>query len=538
MSLRDRAPRMAALALAALAATATAETAGAQTPTPTIVPPTPTPTIPVPPTPTPSGPMMTDARLAVRPVAAGLVLPTSMAFIGRDDLLVLEKATGRVQRVTGGAISGTVLDLGVNSASERGLLGIALHPRFPQRPWVYLFWSCTAPAPVAPNTFQRECAPADRMGPDTNNVLATPLLGNRVDRFRWDGSALAFDRNIIQLRSFQNDGAPQPPGQGDEAQPPRGNHNGGVIKFGPDGKLYIQVGDTGRRGWMQNLLCGPAAMCNGIAQQDDQFGGPLPDDAHFTGVVIRLNDDGSAPRDNPFFRTGARIGTEIGRNIQKIFAYGLRNGFGMAFDHVSGDLWEQENGDDSFSELNRVEPGMNSGWVNLHGRFNRFDQYREIETSPMFFGLQQLRWPPTNLAANAAEAFSRLFKLPGSHFSDPEMSWKFEVAPGGIGFVKGRGLGREFEDDLFMGAAAPGLQGGHIFHFDLTRNRRAIDPSDPRLEDRMADNTAKYDVTESESLLVGNNFGVVTDIQTAPNGNLWLVSLTRGTIYEISRADR
>jgi glucose/arabinose dehydrogenase len=482
---------------------------------------------------------MTDARLAVRPVVSGLLTPTTLAFLGRDDMLVLEKSTGRVQRVRNGMIESTVLDLAVNSAVERGLLGIALHPRFPARPWVYLFWSCVAPVPSDPFfPSQRECSTADMLGADSTDVLATPLLGNRVDRFLWNGSTLTYDRNIIQLRSFQNDGAPQPPNQGDAAQPPRGNHNGGVLRFGPDGRLYIQVGDTGRRGWLQNLPCGPVAECNGVASQDDQFGGPLPDDAHFTGVIIRLNDDGSTPSGNPFFRTGARIGTEIGRNIQKIFAYGLRNGFGMAFDPVSGDLWEQENGDDSFSELNRVEAGFNSGWVQLHGPFARFAQYREIETSPMFFGLQQLRWPPTNLAPDADEAFRRLFRLPGSHFSSPEMTWKFEVAPGGIGFVRGRGLGREFENDLFMGAAAPGLQGGHLFHFDLTRNRRAIDPSDPRLNDHVADNLTKYDITESESLLIGRNFGVVTDVQTAPNGNLFVVSLSRGTVFEISRADR
>ena len=65
---------------------------------------------------------------------------------------------------------------------------------------------------------------------------------------------------------------------------------------------------------------------------DDQFGGPEPDDAHLTGVILRLNDDGTTPRDNPFYAAGAAIGGEVGANIQKIFAYGIRNSFGMAFD--------------------------------------------------------------------------------------------------------------------------------------------------------------------------------------------------------------
>jgi len=268
---------------------------------------------------------------------------------------------------------------------------------------------------------------------------------------------------------------------------------------------------------------------------DDQFGGPEPDNAHLTGVILRLNDDGSAPADNPFFAVGASMGGEVGGNLQKIFAYGIRNGFGMAFDPVSGDLWEQENGDDSFTELNRVEPGMNSGWVQIMGPPERIQQFKQIETSPQFFGLQQLRWPPTNIADTPEEALDRLFMLPGAHYSPPEFSWKFEVAPAGIGFMAGRGLGPQYENDLFMGAARTTLEGGHLFHFNLTGNRRKIAVDDPRLEDRVADNLAKFEITESESLLIGRNFGIGTDIQTGPNGNLFVVSLSNGAVYEIHR---
>jgi glucose/arabinose dehydrogenase len=516
MTLRDHTPRTTAFILSALACALSVLPAQAQTP--------------------PPPPTLTDARLAVRAAVTGLQTPTTMAFLGPDDMFVLEKATGRVQRVRGGAVTSTVLDLAVNAASERGLLGIALHPRFPRSPWVYLFWSCVAPVPTDPFIpSQRTCTESEMLGADSTAILATPLLGNRVDRFVWNGSTLTFDRNIVQLRSFQNDGGPEPPDQGDLGQPARGNHNGGVIRFGPDGKLYIQVGDTGRRGWMQNLVCGPTADCPGRVMRDDQFGGPAPDDAHLTGVILRLNDDGSTPASNPFYFIGRLLPGHVGDNIQKLYAYGLRNGFGMAFDPVSGDLWEQENGDDSFSELNRVTGGFNSGWIQVMGPLARLPEYREIENSPTFFGLQQLRWPPPNIAETSQAAFRRLFRLPGSRYSSPEMAWKFEVAPGGIGFVKGRGLGSEFQNDLFMGGAVPVLQGGHLFRFNLTRDRKAIAVSDARLDDRVADNAFKYDITESESLLIGSGFGAVTDIQTGPNGNLFLVSLTHGTVYEIHR---
>src|SRR5512132_354236 len=83
-------------------------------------------------------PTLVDPNLAVKTVVAGLSQPTTMAFIGLNDIFVLEKPTGKVQRVRNGAVDGTVLDLPVNSASERGLLGIALHPDFPANPGVYL----------------------------------------------------------------------------------------------------------------------------------------------------------------------------------------------------------------------------------------------------------------------------------------------------------------------------------------------------------------------------------------------------------------
>jgi aldose sugar dehydrogenase len=456
-----------------------------------------------------ASPEVLEPNLAVRTVVSGLVTPTSMAFVGANDIFVLEKNTGRVQRIVDGALHSTVLDLAVNFASERGLLGIALHPEFPALPWVYLYWT------------------ESTTGSDTSELSETPLLGNRVDRFVWDGAALSFSSNLIRLRAIQEDAD----------QPARGNHNGGVLRFGPDGKLYIFVGDVGRRGQLQNLPCGPTAVCPGPMVPDDQFGGPEPDDAHLTGVVLRLNDDGTTPSDNPFFAAGAGMGGEAGANLQKIFSYGHRNSFGMAFDPYGGHLWLQENGDDSFTEINRVEPGMNGGWVQIMGPVNRIHDYKAIETSPAidpvtgsaYFGLQQVRWPPTRIADTPEDALSRLFMLPGAHYRDPELSWKFEVAPAGMGFIEGRALGPQFEGDLVLGAARTFLEEGVLFRLRLTGNRRTIAGR------HVVENRHKWDGTGSQAFLFGRNFGIGTDVQTGPNGNLFVVSLSNGAIYEIHR---
>lgn len=124
--------------------------------------------------------------------------------------------------------------------------------------------------------------------------------------------------------------------------------------------------------------------------------------------------------------------------------------------------------------------------------------------------------------------------LPGANYSDPEFSWKYAVAPSAIGFQTSQALGSDYENDLFVGASRTNLHGGYLFRFELDTARTGIVASDPGLADLVADNVMKFDGTESESLLFGTGFGTVTDIQTAPNGNLFVLSLTDGAIYEIS----
>jgi hypothetical protein len=181
------------------------------------------------------------------------------------------------------------------------------------------------------------------------------------------------------------------------------------------------------------------------------------------------------------------------------------------------------------------------------GPLARIDQFNAIETTMFGSNLQQARWPPTNIADSPEEAVARMVMLPGAHYSDPKFSWKFEVAPAGIGFMNGGALGPQYDGDLFVGAARPFLEGGFLWHFNLTGNRQKIGVDDPRLEDRVADNLDKPSATdpaanaraavESESLLFGRNFGVSTDIKTGPNGNLFVVSLSNGAVYEIVRPD-
>jgi uncharacterized repeat protein (TIGR01451 family) len=456
-----------------------------------------------------SGPSLTDPNLSVRTVVSGLSQPTSMAFIGNNDFFIFEKNTGKVQRVINGVIqSAPPLDLAVNSGSERGGLGIALHPNFAFNGYVYLYWTESS------------------TGVDTTNLADVALLGNRVDRYIWNGSTLTFDRNLIKLHAFQ----------ADANQSLRGNHNGGVLRFGPDGKLYILMGDNGRRGFLQNLPCGPTPTCPGPTAPDDQFGGPEPDNNHLTGFILRLNDDGTVPVDNPFANNVSDLSlpSESMGNLRKLYAYGVRNGFGLGFDPYSGSLWDQENGDDAFDEMNRVTAGSNNGWVQTMGPISRVAQFKQIETTYGSGDLQQLRWSPQNIQSTPAAALASLYMLPGAHYNDPEFSWKYAIPASPLGFVQGRGIGPQFEGDMFVGAARTFLAGGFLFRFKLTPDRQHFAFTDARLNDLVADNDDKFDIKESESLLIGRDFGITTDIETAPNGNLFVVSNSNGAVYEIS----
>lgn len=502
-------------------------------------------------------PSVVDTNLAVRTVVTNLDQPIAMAFLGPDDFLVTEKASGKVKHVVNGVVAATALDLNVNSASERGLLGIALHPRFKHNHLVYLYWTESS-------TNRDSTVTAEVGNPNSPYPPGTPQpLGNRVDRFVWDAAteSLTFDGNLITLHAYQ----------ADAGQPLRGNHNGGLIRFEErqdDGdrngdrndnngqgkhrgwnkdndrgkhrgraddndpaRLFIIIGDNGRRGVMQNLINGPF----GPGIPDDQFGGPEPDNNHLTGVVLRLNDDGTTPEDNPFFDLGAALGGEEGANIQRVFAYGIRNSFGLAVDPWTGQLWESENADDAFDEMNRIEAGHNGGWIQIMGPAERVSQFKAIETTPAFFGLQQIRWSPTNIADTASAALARLVMLPGAHYADPEFSWKYALAPAGIGFMRDKSLGKEYDGDLFVGASRTFLANGYLFRFKFTRDRLHFALADPRLADLVADSTNKFDITESESLLFGSGFGIGTDVESGPSGNLFVVSTTDGAVYEVYR---
>ena len=181
---------------------------------------------------------------------------------------------------------------------------------------------------------------------------------------------------------------------------------------------------------------------------------------------------------------------------------------------------------------------MNGGWVQVMGpigadRAVQGDRNQRRSSS----GLQQIRWPPDEHRRHAqAKRCRGCSCCPARTTAIRSSAGSSRSRPAGLGFLNSRALGPQYRKAICSWARrAPTCEGGHLFRFNLTGNRRKIAVDDPRLEDRVADNLAKYDITESESLLFGTNFGVGTDIRTGPNGNLFVVSLSHGAVYEIFR---
>src|SRR5690606_1327896 len=113
--------------------------------------------------------------------------------------------------------------------------------------------------------------------------------------------------------------------------------------------------------------------------------------------------------------------------------YGVRNSFGLAFEPSSGALWQTENGDDTYDEINVFEAADNSGWIQLMGPPDHFDTYKSLEIESAD-GLDVPSFPPDNLAASAADAQAAMFELPGSSFAEPVLSYIHPPALTAIGF--------------------------------------------------------------------------------------------------------
>jgi len=377
-------------------------------------------------------PTLNDRTLDIDTVvSSGLDTPTGMAFMPNGKAFVLEQHTGKVRLLDGRNLAANaVLDLTVANSNEEGLLSIALHPSFATNGFVYLYYT------------------------EAKNFDGGQPVANRIDRFHWNGTNLTFDRRIKTL--------PDSPGP---------NHNGGKIVFGPDGKLYSVTGDLNRAEKTENFERSKALSRS--------------------AVILRLNDNGKAPHDNPFYSASNRGAKGV---LNDIYAYGVRNSFGMSFDPVNKTLWDTENGVDQWDEINHLKAGSNSGWADIMG-------------------------PKSHANGNSF----KLVKLgPKARYIDPQLSWHNVVAPTDLEFEKFGAVNQSRKNDMFVGD----FINGNLYDLPLSSNRKTLALSGGLL-DKIVDNSS-----DSDLITLGTGFGFISDLVSRPDG-MYVLTLD-GNLYRVA----
>lgn len=426
-------------------------------------------------------PTLTDQSLKVELVASGLSYPTTMAFVGKDDILVLEKNNGTIKRIlNGNLLEKPVLDLNVANKIERGLLGIAvanqtLKNDANEKTYIYLFYTQSL------KDGNDVCSGATVCDENTNP------LGNRIYRFEWTDNKLINPNLILDI--------PAGPGA---------DHNGGVIKVGPDGNIYVLAGD-GDSCWEDEFCTGTFEASTVNAESSNVPSGHPPDGR---GGILRIT-----PYGEPIL-TGENKTTGILADhspLNKYFGYGVRNGFGLAFDPISNKLWDTENGPGYGDEINLVEPGFNSGWLRVQGWWP-VENAQPLPPERGYFGDKMVTIP------NNLETFADKGK-----YSSPEFAWNMSVGVTALEFLRNNTLGSQYQNDMF----AADYNNDYLYNFDLIEDRTRLDLNG-NLADKVANNNQELD-----GIVFGRGFGIATDIKEGPDGYLYVLSHLHGNLYRI-----
>jgi glucose/arabinose dehydrogenase len=251
--------------------------------------------------------------LRVEVVARDLETPWALAFLSDGRLLVTERA-GRLRVVDNGKLSAPVTGTpAVHEQQDGGMFDVELHPQYAQNGWIYLAYSEVRPGFVPPVPPAGASAPAATPGRGRGPAIPTMTV---VVRGRLNTSNEWIDQQTV----FR---APA------DLYTANGSHFGCRLIFDQAGHLFYTIGERG-------------------AMEDAQ------DLTKPTGKIHRVHDDGTVPKDNPFVSIPGAVPT--------IWSYGHRNPEGLAWDPVSGLMWESEHGPTGGDEINIIERGHNYGW--------------------------------------------------------------------------------------------------------------------------------------------------------------------------------
>ena len=417
----------------------------------------------------PDGPIITDPKLVTQVVYQGLRSPTAMEFLGPDDILILEKGQGTVQRIVNGKmLEQPLLQVNVTSKDERGLLGIAIAS---EKDATITTTETTTESGFSSSSSTSVFLFFTEAGPSKGDTPA----GNRVYKYELVDNNTKLENPTLLL---------------DLPATPDDSHVGGVLKIGPDNNLYLTIGD--QRPTAFNRMDSPDSHTK--AQNYEE--GIEPDGR---SGILRVTQDGGV--------VNGILGNE--HPLNKYYAYGVKNSFGLDFDPVTGNLWDTENGPTFGDEINLVEPGFNSGWANIQGFWTIDDEWNKGEevVTPL----------------NAEEDYGLVDFDGKGKYSSPEFVW--DVVPTALKFLNSDKLGKQYENDMFVGD----VKYGNLYHFKLDEQRTGL-----LLDGTLEDKVGKIEELEQQAVF-GHGFGGITDIEVGPDGYLYVLTYHKedGTIYRI-----
>jgi aldose sugar dehydrogenase len=435
------------------------------------------------------GPTFNDPNIKADVVIEGLDNPTSMAFIGPDDILVLQKNEGTVNRITGGKmLEEPLLHVEVGQEVEWGMLGIAVSKNIPGHTYVFLYY--TEANSISSSLSDSDSRDNNEESGNNDAEQQDNILGNRLYRYELVNNKLINPKLLLDLPATS-------PFNDSEHE---NNHDGGKVLINPiDGNVYLAVGDIGgREGQAQNVRDGdPLDGSSGILRVG-QNGEVVSDNPFVIGGNGEMQDDGVNGGGDEDENSNENENENGAHDLaNRYYAYGIRNSFGVDFDPITGKLWDTENGPTENDEINIVDNGFNSGWVKVQGLApDNFNSEQELIT---FGG--------------------------NGKYRDPEFVWEQPIGPTALKFLNSGKLGKQYENSIFTAD----VDNGYLYNFKLNENRTGLLLDGP-LQDKVADSP---DELEEGGVIFGNGFGVITDIQVGPqDGYLYLLTYD-GTIYKL-----
>jgi glucose/arabinose dehydrogenase len=378
---------------------------------------------------------------------------------------VLKKDAGQVMRVVNDTLlSERLLDVNVAIKTERGMLGITIKKHYNLPSYVFLYFT------------ESKMDGDDECPQVTFCTGGLDPLGNRLYRYELKDNKLVNPKLLLDL--------PATPGS---------DHLGGAITTGPDDNIYIIVGD-GDSCYTKSCVRMKSVLWSQTS--NDKYGLPVEG----RGGILRVSQEGKE------VQADGILGKKYPLNLY--FAYGIRNGFGLDFDPLTGKLWDTENGPEFGDEVNLVEPGFNSGWSKVQGIW----KVSNYSSSTREHG--EVSQVPENLME---------FKGKGK-YSSPELTWNITVAPTAIKFLNTSKLGKIYQNDIFVGD----FMNGNIYHFELNHDRNGLKLDGP-LKDGIVNAR-----DETQGVIFGKGFGGISDIEVSGDGIMYVASITTDKIFKIS----